>query len=80
MLQFLTSVERSIDEVQQQSQQIACATEQQTVAAEEINRALEEISHLSDNNGSNAEELAVEATQLNSVSDELRELVSQFKR
>ncbi len=80
VLQFLTSVERSIDEVQQQSQQIACATEQQTVAAEEINRALEEISHLSDNTGSNAEELAVEATQLNSVSDELRELVSQFKR
>lgn len=80
VLQFLTSVEKSIDEVQQQSQQIACATEQQTVAAEEINRALEEISHLSDNTGSNAEELAVEATQLNSVSDELRELVSQFKR
>ncbi|WP_414830170.1 methyl-accepting chemotaxis protein [Alteromonas sp. H39] len=75
----LEHISSAIGTVQIQSSQIAQATEQQTVAAEDINRSLVTISGSSDRTSQHAEELAAEATQLSGVSSELRDLVNQFK-
>ncbi|GGW73854.1 methyl-accepting chemotaxis protein [Alteromonas halophila] len=75
----LEQINTSIGTVHAQSQQIAKATEQQTVVAEDIDKSLVTITGLSDTTSQHAEELAAEATQLSGVSAELRELVNQFK-
>jgi len=75
----LKDISDSIGTVQAQSSQIAQATEQQTIVAEDINKSLVAITSLSDKTSAHAESLAAEATQLSSVSTELKELVNQFK-
>jgi methyl-accepting chemotaxis protein len=75
----LQDITQSIGLVQEQSTHIALATEQQTEVAHDINKSLVAITGLSDRTSQHAEELAVEATQLSSVSSELKEIVSQFK-
>ncbi|RDV25102.1 methyl-accepting chemotaxis protein [Alteromonas aestuariivivens] len=79
VVESLEQINTGISTVQAQSSHIALATEQQTIAAEEIHSSLVTISGLSDKTSQNAEALAVEATQLSGVSSELKELVSQFK-
>ncbi|NMH59597.1 methyl-accepting chemotaxis protein [Alteromonas ponticola] len=75
----LSNISAAISTVQAQSAQIANSTEQQTDVAENINRSLLAITRLSDKTSKHAEELAVEATQLSGVADELKDLVNQFK-
>ncbi len=75
----LTAISQAISTVQAQSAQIAKSTEQQTDVAENINNSLLAITRLSDKTSQHAEELAVEATQLSGVADELKDLVNQFK-
>lgn len=75
----LEEISDSIEQVHEKSTYIANATEQQTVVAEDINSSLAAINDLSDMTSQHAEELAVEATQLSSVSNDLKGLVGQFK-
>lgn len=75
----LEQISQSIGTVQAQSTQIAQATEQQTVVAEDINKSLVTITGLSDRTSRHAKELAGEANQLSGVATELKELVNQFK-
>lgn len=75
----LDDINRSIGTVQIQSSQIASATEEQSVVASDINRSLITITGLSDKTARHAAELAEEATQLNGVASELKEIVNQFK-
>lgn len=75
----LGQINQAISQVHQQSTHIANATEQQTDVAQEINASLLAITDLSDRTSQHAEELAVEATQLSGVSNDLNDLVGQFK-
>ncbi len=75
----LRAISDAIVVVQQQSNQIAVATEQQTVVAEDINQSLHVISQLVDNTAAHAEELADEAKQLDSSATSLNQVVGQFK-
>lgn len=75
----LGQINQAIGQVHQQSTHIANATEQQTDVAQEINTSLLAITDLSDRTSQHAEELAAEASQLSGVSNDLDELVGQFK-
>lgn len=79
MQQALCAISEAIVVVQQQSTQIAVATEQQTIVADDINRSLHSITQLVDNTASHAEELYGEARQLDSSATELNQVVGQFK-
>ena len=75
----LRGISDAIVVLQQQSTQIALATEQQTIVADDINRSLHPITQLVDNAASHAEELYGEARQLDSSATELNQVVGQFK-
>ncbi|MDY6976168.1 MAG: methyl-accepting chemotaxis protein [Pseudomonadota bacterium] len=79
VVETLKDITQSIGLVHEQSTHIALATEQQTEVAQDINKSLVAITGLSDKTSQHAEELAVEATQLSTVSGDLKELVGQFK-
>ena len=79
VVETLKDITESIGLVHEQSTHIALATEQQTEVAQDINKSLVAITGLSDRTSQHAEELAVEATQLSTVSGDLKELVGQFK-
>lgn len=79
MQQALSAISKAIVVVQEQSTQIAVATEQQTIVADDINRSLHSITTLVDNTAGHAIELKAEATSLNGSSSELRQVVAQFK-
>jgi methyl-accepting chemotaxis protein len=79
MQQALSAISEAIVVVQQQSTQIAVATEQQTIVADDINQNLHLISNLVDNTAGHAKELTVEAHQLNTSATTLNTVVAQFK-
>jgi len=79
MQQALSAISKAIVVVQEQSTQIAVATEQQTIVADDINRSLHSITSLVDNTAGHAIELTAEANSLNGSSSELRQVVAQFK-
>jgi methyl-accepting chemotaxis protein len=75
----LAAIRKAIVVVQEQSTQIAVATEQQTIVAEDINQSLHSITALIDNTASHALELTQEAKQLDGSASELKQVVAQFK-
>jgi len=79
MQQALSAISKAIVVVQEQSTQIAVATEQQTIVAEDINQSLHSITALIDNTASHALELTQEAQQLDGSASELKQVVAQFK-
>lgn len=79
MQDALSAISEAISVVQQQSTQIAVATEQQTIVAEEINRNLTTITSLVDNTSEHAEELTGEARQLDGAAVTLNQVVAQFR-
>jgi methyl-accepting chemotaxis protein len=79
MQQALSAISQAIVVVQQQSSQIAVATEQQTVVADGIYQDLHLISQRVDNTAGHANELTVEANQLNASATALNTVVGQFK-
>jgi len=60
-------------------QQIATATEQQSVAAEEISKNVESVSTVTRETAAGAEQSAAAAEELNRQSEGLRQMVAQFK-
>jgi methyl-accepting chemotaxis protein len=79
MQQSLTAISAAIMVVQQQSTQIAVATEQQTIVADDINRSLTAITALVDNTAEHALELTGEARQLDNSASALNQVVAQFR-
>ncbi len=79
VLDALDTIKASVTSVQDQSHQIATATEQQTLVAEDVNSSLSRINTLVNNTAEHADELANEAKQLNQLSDALNDSVGQFK-
>ncbi|MFC3032891.1 methyl-accepting chemotaxis protein [Pseudoalteromonas fenneropenaei] len=79
VLDALTNIMQSVTTVQDQSHQIATATEQQTVVAEDINNSLNAINELVNNTAHHAQTLAVEAKDLNDLARSLNSTVNQFK-
>jgi len=79
VLASLTAISNSVTVVQDQSHQIATATEQQTLVAEDINTSLNAINDLVNNTSEHANELASEASDLNNLASDLNESVNQFK-
>lgn len=79
MQQSLQAISAAIVVVQQQSTQIAVATEQQTIVAEDINRSLTAITALVDNTAGHAQELTGEARQLDNSASALNQVVAQFR-
>lgn len=75
----LTEITDAILVVQQQSSQIAVATGQQTVVADDINRSLHVITELVDNTAKHAKALIGEAHQLDSSASSLNQVVGQFR-
>jgi len=79
MQQALANISEAIRTVQQQSSEIAVATTQQKVVAEDINRSLTEINSLVSSTASHADELTEEALLLDKSAVELNKVVGQFK-
>ena len=79
MQDALRAISDAISVVQQQSSQIAVATEQQTVVAGAINQNLTTITGLVDNTSAHATELTAEARQLNDAAGTLNQVVAQFR-
>lgn len=79
MQQSLSAISAAIVVVQQQSTQIAVATEQQTIVADDINRSLTAITALVDNTADHAQELTGEARQLDQSALTLNQVVAQFR-
>ncbi|WP_337840889.1 methyl-accepting chemotaxis protein [Rheinheimera sp.] len=75
----LEAIGSAIEVVQQQSSQIAVATQQQGVVAEEINQNLHRITQLVDTTAGHAAELTSEAQQLDQSATALSAVVSQFR-
>ncbi|SFD08553.1 methyl-accepting chemotaxis protein [Pseudoalteromonas denitrificans] len=79
VLDSLKAISHSVAVVQDQSHQIATATEQQTLVAEDINTSLNAINDLVNNTSEHANELASEANDLNELASDLNTSVNQFK-
>lgn len=77
--QALSAINSSISTVQDQSSQIAVATNQQTVVAESINESLCSVTQLADETAQHASDLSIEAVNLHNASDNLNEVVGSFK-
>ncbi|MFC4655122.1 methyl-accepting chemotaxis protein [Rheinheimera marina] len=75
----LEAIGKAIEVVQQQSAQIAVATQQQGVVAEDINLNLHRITQLVDTTAAHAAELTSEAQQLDQSATTLSSVVSQFR-
>ena len=79
VLQAFTDISTSVSLVQDQNHQIATATEEQTVVAEDINNNLSSINSLVNNTSQHANELAREAQILRNLAGNLNKTVNEFK-
>ncbi|MFC4280542.1 methyl-accepting chemotaxis protein [Thalassotalea piscium] len=79
MQNALADISTAINNVKQQNNQIASATGQQTTTTEEISHNLISITELMNRSATQAEELANEASTLNSAAQGLNTVVAEFK-
>jgi methyl-accepting chemotaxis protein len=75
----LDAIARLISTINSMNAQIACAAEEQTAVAEEINRSVHQIAVAVDGVASDAVESAQTARALNTLGTQLQTLVSQFR-
>ena len=79
VLRAFADISESVTLVQDQNHQIATATEEQTVVAEDINNNLNSINALVNNTSDHANELAREAQVLRDLASGLNSTVNEFK-
>lgn len=79
VLKAFDEITYSVQLVQDQNHQIATATEEQTVVAEDINASLSLINNLVNNTSLHANDLSQEAQELSELASELSNTVSTFK-
>lgn len=75
----LSVITENIRQINDMSTQIASASEEQSVVAEEISRDVEEINEISQQTAVGAQQTATAGTDLSRLSSELQSLVKQFK-
>jgi len=75
----LNAITESVTTITNMNFQIASASEEQSVVAEEINKNVVNISEVADKNASASEQLATSSNDLARLTEDLRGLVSQFK-
>lgn len=75
----LSTISLAVDRINDMSNQIASATEQQTVTAEEINRNVTQIAEMSNETSSGAQQTASASDDLAQLGTKLNGLVAQFK-
>jgi len=75
----LNAITESVTTITNMNFQIASASEEQSVVAEEINKNVVNISEVADKNASASEQLAASSNDLARLTEDLRGLVSQFK-
>ncbi|MDH5516801.1 MAG: methyl-accepting chemotaxis protein [Gammaproteobacteria bacterium] len=75
----LNEITNSVATISSMNIQIATASEEQSVVAEEINQNVVSISHVADSNAQASDQLAISSHDLADLATELQELVSQFK-
>jgi methyl-accepting chemotaxis protein len=75
-LQEITS---SVTEIRDMTQQIAAASEQQNIVTEEINSSVVNISQVASQTSDGAREIATSSSHLANLSEELNDLIKQFK-
>ncbi|MCC5451867.1 methyl-accepting chemotaxis protein [Rheinheimera sp. UJ51] len=77
---MLNGINAAVSDIAQMSTQMATAVEEQAHVADDINRQIVNISVLAETSTKAAIEASVTLEQLNTVSDDLAEMVHRFKR
>jgi len=75
----LNAIAESVATITNMNAQIASASKEQGIVAEEINQNVVNISQVANENASASEKLAESSNDLDHLADQLRNLVSQFK-
>lgn len=75
----LNRIHDSVDHINSMNQQIASATEQQTLATEDINRNIIEINELSGMTNQDADQVSRASQRLSVIASDLQRQVGQFK-
>ncbi|WP_370278849.1 methyl-accepting chemotaxis protein [Pontibacterium sp.] len=75
----LITIERAVSSITEMNLQIASASEEQSVVAEQINSSVTEIHQASEDTNNGAQQIAVSTGELSQMALSLRNLVQQFK-
>ena len=75
----LNEIVASVSQTQEMVRQIAKVSEEQSIGAEDISNAVTSISSITKQSANGSEQLTKAATRLNEKTNELKELVEQFK-
>ncbi len=75
----LLEITSSVTEIRDMTQQIAAASEQQNAVTEEINSSLVNISQVASQTSDGARDTATSSSQLANLSENLNDLIKQFK-
>lgn len=75
----LTSIEQAVSSINDMNLQIASASEQQNMVAEEITHSVSNINQASDETNNGAQQIAVSSEELSQMAMSLKTLVRQFK-
>jgi len=75
----LSEIAQAVDTINNMNQQIACAAEEQTSVADEINRNVLNINDLSSNSVDMSRKISQSGEELAQLSETLQELIVQFK-
>ena len=75
----LSTISSAVERINDMSNQIASAAEQQNVTAEEINRNISDITNMANKTSSGANQTASSSEELAQLGTELQTLVTQFK-
>jgi methyl-accepting chemotaxis protein len=78
-IEAVREVSKALESINEMSQNISAATEEQSTNAKHISKAIEDINDVVQDSASSAEAVSRAVTQLASMADELRHLMSQFK-
>ncbi len=78
-IEAVREVSKALETINEMSQNISAATEEQSTNAKHISKAIEDINDVVQDSASSAEAVSRAVTQLASMADELRQLMSQFK-
>ncbi|WP_136680535.1 HAMP domain-containing methyl-accepting chemotaxis protein [Neptunomonas sp. XY-337] len=75
----LTSIQQAVSSITDMNSQIACASEEQTSVAEEINQSLVSINDASNSSAAGTDQILSSSTELSRLANDLDTLVKRFK-
>jgi len=78
-LQAVKELAKALENVNEMSQSISAATEEQTTNAKQVSRAVENVNELTQAAATAAEQMSASTVQLSGMAQQLQKLVAQFK-